>query len=137
MKTVFVGVMVGVLLMISPCTFADDHKAEPAQAQLQETIDRLELTDEQIEKARPVLENAVDKRDAILKKYGLDEASLDSGAKRPGRRSLRAMRGEMDELSDETIEDLRAILTAEQIDEYEALQTERREEMRNRIRGAG
>ena len=137
MKTVFVAVMLGVLLMVSPCGFADDHMGEPAQSQLQETIDRLELTDEQIEKAKPVLENAVDKRDAILKKYGMDEASLESGAKRPGRRSLRAMRGEMDELSDETIEDLRGILTVEQIDEYEALQTERREAMRNRIRGEG
>lgn len=135
MKTVFIGGALGVLLIVSPFALADDHKDVPTQ--LQETIDRLALTDEQIDAVKPLLEGAAEKRDEILKKYGLDQASLENGAERPSRRSLRSMREEMNALSEENMEVLGAILTDEQIEEYKAIQSERQEEMRDRIRGKG
>ena len=115
---------------------ADDDPAAKAKAQMQETFERLELTDEQIQQVEPVLRASAEARQEILAEYGMDPASRQSSGARPGPRKMRAMRKEMDAVNEDTLGQLEQVLSDEQIAEFNRIQEERRAEMRERMRSA-
>lgn len=109
-----------------------DKASERFRAQLQETEERLQLTDEQTETVRPILEEATRQRQAVLEKHGVDLEGTEK-ADRPGRRTLRRMRNDLQEVNKETQRELEDVLTSEQMKQWEALQEERRAEMREQL----
>ena len=125
-----------ILLVTSTMVVADDHRPAMAQERMQQTIERLELTDEQIEQATPVFEKAAAARQAILSNYGIDPESNPGSSEKPGLREMRAMRKEMNDLRNETVSELEQILSDEQLEEFKRIQQERQAEMRERMRGA-
>ena len=109
-----------------------DKASERFRAQLQETEERLQLTDEQPETVRPILEEATRQRQAVLEKHGVDLEGTEK-ADRPGRRTLRRMRNDLQEVNKETQRELEDVLTSEQMKQWEALQEDRRAEMREQL----
>ncbi|MEM1412083.1 MAG: hypothetical protein AAGH19_06960, partial [Pseudomonadota bacterium] len=115
---------------------ADEDRAAMAQAQMQETIERLELTDDQLEQAKPVLQSAASEQQEILKRYEMDPESRENATSKPGFRQLRAMRKEMTAVRENTLEALDPILSEAQMEELKLIQEERRAEMRARIQAS-
>jgi hypothetical protein len=114
---------------------ADPRPLPPhAAAQLEEARTRLALTDEQRTLAEPILRDGVTRRVAILKKYGLLDADGRRKDTRPSMREARKLRGELDDVQDETVRRLERVLTKAQIEEYKTLQREMRDAARERLR---
>ena len=107
-----------------------------AQAQMQKTIERLELTDEQLEQVKPVLQGAASEQQKILASYGMDPQSRQNATSKPGIRKMRAMRSEMDAVRENTLSELGPILSDEQMEEFKLIQEERQAEMRERMRAS-
>jgi hypothetical protein len=105
-----------------------------AAAQLDEARTRLALTDEQRTLAEPILRDGVTRRVAILKKYGLLDAHGRRTEARPSMREARKLRGELDDVRDDTVRRLERVLTRAQIEEYKKLQSEMRDAARERLR---
>jgi hypothetical protein len=105
-----------------------------AAAQLEEARSRLALTDEQRTLAEPILRDGVTRRVAILKRYGLLDADGRRTDTRPSMREARRLRGELDDVRDDTVRRLERILTKAQIEEYKKLQSEMRDAARERLR---
>jgi hypothetical protein len=125
-----------VLFAIGTQAKADDDRAAMAQQQMQQTFERLELTEEQIEQAKPVLEASAASMQEILLSYGMDPESRQGSSEKPGLRKMRAMRKEMHAVRDNTLAELELILSDEQLEEFKRIQGERQAEMRERMRGA-
>ena len=103
---------------------------EKLQSKLIERIGtKLGLTGKQMAQVKPILENHFDAQTAILNKYGLSIGNRDRGT-RPGFRTLRALRNDMDEHHAKTTKHLSAILSEEQMAEFEKMQAEQKERMR-------
>jgi len=117
----------------SASALAVAQTAEEAQAQLEarveETAARLDLTPEQKAELAPILMDSMEKRDAIL-----EEAGIQSGT-RPKPQQLMAMRSELQALQKDTIEQVSAVLTEEQMEEFMLIQQERADEMRAQMQG--
>ena len=113
---------------------AEHHAMDAAKSQMQETLQRLELTDEQMAAVKPVLESSAAAREEIMANYGMDAESRETSGERPGRRQLRAMKKELDAVQDKTMQDLEQILTDEQLAEFKLIQQERQSAMRERMR---
>jgi len=94
---------------------------------------RLNLTDEQTEQVKPIFLDHIEKRLGVLKKYGINRESQ-SYDKKMGFRELRAIKKEMDEINKQAENQIAAVLSKEQIDEYKRIQVEQRIEMRARLK---
>lgn len=104
----------------------DPDRAAELAARLEETAARLQLTDDQREQARPILEDSLMQAAALLQGVRADG--------RPSFAELRALRGDLQALDDATHAQLSTILTPQQLDELSAIQEERRAELRERLR---
>ncbi|MEM6648083.1 MAG: hypothetical protein AAF730_17705 [Bacteroidota bacterium] len=104
--------------------------------QIDADMDQLDLTETQRETVRPIMESAFAERLAVMEKHGVDPAQLQSG-KRPGLRTLRRMKKDMDALNKSTEEELNAVLTDEQMEQWRAIEKERQDRMRAQLRGKG
>ena len=82
---------------------------------------RLDLTEEQTTAVRPILQDHFDGQLALLEQHGIDSGE------RPKIRKLRALRRDLDAKEKETAEKLAAILSSEQMAEYNKIQDEQRE----------
>ena len=93
---------------------------------------RLNLTDQQSEKFKPVFFEHREKLQNILKQHGMD---LDTGSfeKKIGIRQLRAIKKDMDRLNRSTDNQLADILNKEQIKEYKKIQERQRDDLRDRL----
>ena len=80
---------------------------------------RLNLTDEQEAKIRPIIEEQVKNRAALIEKY-----------QGQGRQGMRSMRNELQELNQRTGNQLQSILTKEQMEEYQKMQAEESQQRR-------
>lgn len=125
-----------ILLATGMQVAADEHRVAMAQQQIQQTIERLELTDAQIGQVEPVLEASAAARQEILSRYGMNPASRQGTAGKPGLREMRAMRKDMHALRKDTMGELEQILSDEQLEEFKSIQAERQAEMREQLRGA-
>jgi len=128
------------LLLATPLyaqdTVADNETTERFRSIMDETEERLQLTDSQKETVRPILNDDQMQRQAILNEYGIDLENIDP-ENRPGRRTLLKMRRDMNKVNKRTEKQLASVLTDDQMAEWGALQEERREKMRDRLQGNG
>ena len=119
-----------------------DSVAEPENASavledmFAETKARLDLTDEQVEQVTPILQSSFESRRAILLEYGIDIESRKPPAQKLGFRKARTLGKELDNVRASTLRELDDILTEEQLSEYVAMQNERKNEMRERLRAS-
>jgi len=81
--------------------------------------ERLNLTKEQEEKIRPIIDAGMEKKQAILKKHGEQE-----------REKIRTLEKDMQALDQDTEKQFGSVLTEEQLKEYQKIQKERCQEMR-------
>lgn len=134
-KTTYAAVLCALTLLTTQAAWAapaDDAKREQRMVEVQT---RLRLSDEQMSKVRPVLQDAADGQRSVLLKYGID-LEAEGGAKpNLGMREGRKLRGDLQQVQADTHKRLEAILTKQQMKEFEALQRERGDELRTRIRG--
>jgi hypothetical protein len=105
-----------------------------AAAQLEEARTRLALSEEQRTLAEPILRAGIERRMAILRKHGLVDADGRRTEQRPSLREARKLRGELDDVRDDTVRRLERVLTKAQVEEYKKLQSEMRDAARERMR---
>ena len=84
--------------------------------------DRLNLTEEQEAKVKPIIEEQCETRDEIITKF-----------KGQGRESRRSMRSALQAHQEVTEEKPSAVLTEEQMEEYRKIQEEQRQRMREQM----
>lgn len=99
-------------------------EAKTADQIIADMKDQLNLTDEQEAKIRPIIEEQIKKRGALIEKY-----------QGQGREGMGSLRNEMQELSKSTENQLQSILTKEQMENYRNMQAEERQKMRKGFRG--
>ena len=116
------------------CTaWADEPGHAQFEARMQKTKARLGLTEEQQTRLRPILKDHFAAQMVILDKYGLGVGTRD-GDKQPDFRKLRTLRNELDANKAKTVKHLSDILSDEQLAEFEKMQAEQRERIREHIR---
>ena len=98
------------------------------QAQLQETMARLELTEAQKQAVRPILEAGIRERVQILQAAGFEPG------KKPSLRQLRQVRGPLGESRARTEAQLSGILSTAQMEELRSIAEERRQKMKQQFR---
>jgi len=126
MKRGFSG-LTGVVLLALAVTFAfaspaAAHRKGPKKSPediLAHMTDRLQLSDEQAEQIRPIIEDQVTKRRELFQKYH-----------EQGRESRGQMRSEMQTLIEETDKQLEPILSDDQMAELKKMREERPQRMR-------
>jgi hypothetical protein len=124
------------MLAVGSLAIAGEDRAAQAQEQMKKTIERLDLTDEQIDRVKPILEDARASRQAIMGKYGVDPEGDAGSGKKLDMRQARAMRNELNAVQDGTNAELKKILSAEQFEEFKVIQQEVRDQVRERVRSA-
>ncbi len=124
------------MLAFGSLALSQDDRAAQAEEQIRQVLERLDLTDEQIEQVKPILENSFESRRAVMASYGIDIESREGGGEKLGLRKARSMRRDLDKIQEDTNAELKEILSAEQFDELEIIQQERRDQMRERIRSS-
>ena len=110
------------------------EQVEQIQRQLQDTRTRLDLTDAQFERVRPILQAGVEARLEVLREYGIDLRDGPESTGRLGFFQARRLRRDLNGVQERTMDGLDDVLTAAQLEAYEELQAERREAMRERLR---
>ena len=94
---------------------------------------KLGLTGEQKVQLKPIHEDHFDAQMAVLDKHGFATGNR-GDRKRLRLRKLRALRKDLDKISDKTLGRLSGILSSEQLAEFEKIQAQQREQMRNKFR---
>jgi len=117
-------------ILLLPALSAADDRHEQAMQRVQENIaaatERLQLSDDQVEKLRPILVDDAEKRIAIVRQYAIDE----NGERiRPSGKDARAFRSGIKVVNEQTNKALAGVLSVEQLEEYRQLQSERRAAM--------
>jgi Spy/CpxP family protein refolding chaperone len=112
---------------ISPRASAQEPNApampDQARQRLEQIKERLKLTPEQVDQVRPIL------TDEVQKLKALREAN--SGG---GRRDRRKMAREFKRIQDDADDQLKKVLSKEQMSELKKLRDERRQQLRERAR---
>ena len=119
--TLFISLMVISLALSYDALAFQKSSAGNTEHRIRVLSEQLELTEEQAQQIRPILENQNQKRNEILESY----AAL-------GNDDRRALKAEMRTLREDTHSQIKALLTEEQIAKYKNWQEERRRKMRNR-----
>ena len=115
---------------------ADSDRLAELEARIEETKQRLNLTDEQIARIEPILESNFEATTLVLESHGI-EFGPDvprEQRERPGFRKMRAISRDLQAVREETAAEMAEVLTEEQMTEYRKIQEERRAELRDRIR---
>ncbi|MGF1456989.1 MAG: Spy/CpxP family protein refolding chaperone [Alphaproteobacteria bacterium] len=117
--------------MASPALAQDrDEAKEQLQSAVMDAADRLKLTDEQKPKVEDILMESTEKRKAVLDRYGVKQGEKPN----LNLRQMRSLRGEMETIRQDTLEKMGGVLTAEQLAEFEKIQNEMREQLREQMR---
>ena len=95
--------------------------------------DRLNLTEEQSEKVKPIILYQWEKRLAVMKKHGISRES-NLSKKKIGFRQLREIKKDMDKINKDIEKKLIKVLNKDQLVEYKKIQEENRIEMRARLK---
>lgn len=132
-KRPFIIATLMTVLVVSPAS-GDESRAGEAHQRFEQSMARLNLTDEQTEALAPVLEASRSAQQKILSSYGIDIDDASASAPGLGIRQARAMKRELDVVREETLNAVADILTDGQLEEFKRIQAERQAEMRERIR---
>ena len=136
MKRMITAAILTAVMSVSTQAVAEGDRAARAQQQMEQTFAQLELTDEQIEQVKPVLQESMAAQQRIMSSYGIDPASGAGSAGKLRPRQAMSMRKELEAVRADTLGKLAQILSAEQLDEYQRIQEQRRAEMQERMREA-
>ena len=109
------AVFVFTMVILAPCWASPPFQTMDLEAIVIELKKDLELTDEQADLIRPIIEQQIERRNAIFEKY------RDKG--RPDRREIRS---EMEALQQEAETQLADILSESQMEAYRRLQEQRK-----------
>ena len=109
-------------------------RAAELEVRIEQTKQRLNLTDEQVAQIEPVLESSFEASMLVLEDHGIDLAIPRDQRERPGFRKMRAISRDLKAVREETAEEMAEILTDEQMVEYRKIQEERRAQLREQIR---
>jgi len=123
-----------VVLAIQP-VWADSDREALVEERLAEAKVRLDLSDEQLEKVKPIMKAAIEAQQSILARYGIDLEAEGGLKTRLGFRKARQLRNDLAEVRARTLGQLDDILSDEQLKEFRKIQEERRQAVMNRIRG--
>jgi hypothetical protein len=123
-----------IVLAIQPI-WADSDQEALVEERLAEAKARLDLSDEQLEQVKPVMETAVKAQQSVLARYGIDLEAEGGPENKLGMREARSLKKDLAKVREETLEQLDDILTEEQLDEFRKMQEEKRQAMRSRIQG--
>jgi Spy/CpxP family protein refolding chaperone len=120
-------------LLLSGVAVAQDREEIEAKAEerLEQVIENLELTDEQVEALRPIFQSSFERQAAVLEQYGIDLSDGEQGGKL-SRRERRKLRGDLKDEREKTDDAIAEVLTDEQFDAYKEMAEERQDEMRER-----
>lgn len=137
----FSSVLTLLLLLLAAPLYAQiaapsEEARERMRAQIEESLERLHLTDAQRETVRPILEESFAQRLAVLEKHGIDLENQDAND-RPGFRTMRKLGKDMDNVRKDTEKQLQAVLTADQMNLWKELEEERRARMREQFKNRG
>lgn len=132
------GTMVAVAVLATSATQAlaqdiSDERLGDFEERIEELQTRLGLTDEQLEEICPVIAKNFEKTLQAFDEAGLEQGG--GGASSLGQRDRIRLGRQIRDIQEETVKKMREILTDEQMDEYEEIQEERREELRARMQG--
>ena len=137
-QLIIVVTMIGFMasLTTSLAQQADPDRAAELEDRIEQTKQRLNLTDEQLAQIEPSLESSLEAKALVLENHGID---LDPDVprdqrERPGFRKMRAVSKDLQAVREETATEMAEILTDEQMEEYRKIQEERRVALRERIR---
>lgn len=120
-------------LTTSQAQQADPDRLDELDARIEQTRQRLNLTDEQSVQIEPILESNFHASMLVLESHGIDLSVPREQRARPNFREIRAIGKELQAVREETAEEMAEILTEEQMEEYRKIQVERRAEMREQI----
>jgi hypothetical protein len=123
-----------IVLAIQPI-WADSDQEALVEERLAEAKARLDLSDEQLEQVKPVMEEAVKAQRSVLARYGIDLEAEGGPENKLGMLEARKLKKDLAKVREETLEQLDDILTDEQLEEFRKMQEENREAMKSRIRG--
>ncbi len=135
--------VLALVALFAAFAYADDKADEPeadtpadaAQDRLVAIQEQLNLTDEQAELAKPILQRGFEAQAAVLEEHGFSRDGRARG--RPSLREARKLRklgGELDEIRKTTHDELAEVLTEEQLLELTKIQEESRKKLRERMR---
>jgi len=100
-----------------------------AEQRLEEIMVRLELTEQQQQQVRPIMQSAMEQRRAVREAHGVGP-----GKGKPDAQTRQAMRGEMQAIKADTDQQLAEVLSAEQMQELRDIRREIKQEMRARYK---
>ena len=120
-------------LTTSQAQQADPDRLDELDARIEQTRQRLNLTDEQTVQIEPILESSFHASMLVLESHGIDLSVPREQRARPNFREIRAIGKELQAVREETAEEMAEILTEEQMEEFRKIQEERRAEMREQI----
>ena len=120
-------------LLLSGVAVAQDREEieDKAEERLEQVIENLELTDEQVEALRPIFQSSIERQAAVLEQYGIDLSDGEQGGKL-SRRERRKLKGDLKDEREKTDDAIAEVLTDEQFDAYKEMAEERQDEMRER-----
>jgi len=136
MKSLFATVSLIALVFASPLSTANEDRAADLEGRMQEAQARLNLSDAQIDQMAPIMERAMQAQKDIMARYGMDPESRNGSGNRPGLRAMRAMKQEIAVVRSDTRAALEPILSDGQMAEFQRMQEERKDEMRDRVRSS-
>ena len=122
-------------LLLSGVAVAQDREEieDKAEERLEQVIENLELTDEQVEALRPIFQSSFERQAAVLEQYGIDLSDGEQGGKL-SRRERRKLKGDLKDEREKTDDAIAEVLTDEQFDAYKEMAEERQDEMRERLK---
>lgn len=135
MKRVATTITIFVFVSLNPFPLVAQDRPAQFEERLEQTRVRLNLTDAQLERMAPALEDSMATQQSILASYGINLEDTSGPSTRLRPREAMALRRELEAVRSDTLEILDGILTEEQFEEFRELQEERSAEMRERIRG--
>lgn len=136
--TILFGLMAS--LTTSLAQQVDSDQIAEFEARIGQTKQRLNLTDEQVAKIKPVLISRAEASMLVLEENGIDltvpreQREQREQRERPGFRQMQAIAKELLAIREESAEEMAEILSEEQMQEYRKIQKESRAKLRERIR---
>lgn len=112
----------------------DSDQIAEFEARIEQTKQRLNLSDEQVANIEPVLISRAEASMLVLENNGIDLTVPREQRERPGFQQMQTIAKELQAVREETAEEMAEILSEEQMQEYRKIQKENRAEMRERIR---
>jgi hypothetical protein len=136
MKTVtcFLSLFVlGLLPALAEAPEMNEEMKAQMKAQFAAAIEELELTEEQLDPFKRIIEDNFQQRRAIMETYGMGP---NGDGERPNMREMRKMRKEMQAVRKTTENELSTLLTPEQMELWKTMAEENREKMREQMKTA-